>query len=133
MLAFVQMSRGWVWGFAIVIVALFVIAAAVPAAPNLKKYVNVGAAALALWAIFYFYALLANQRGTVTIDADWWAARKKATAAFLTVAVAELTALLSFGVLPDPWSSRVATFLVAAGPLLAFFGVKAAPANKPLK
>lgn len=134
MLAFVQMSRGWVWAFAIVIVALFVVAAIVPAAPNLKKYVNVGALALAVWAFFYFYALLAsaNQSGEVVIDPAWWAARKKATYAFLTVIVTELTALLAAGVLPDPWAGRVATFLAAIAPLLAFLGVKASPANKPL-
>lgn len=132
MIGFVQMSRGWIWVFAIVITVLFAVAAVNVAAPNLKKHVNLVAAALALWSFFYFYALLASQKGAVTIDADWWAAHKKATASALTVAVSELTALLAWGVLPEPWAGRVAAFLAAIAPLLGFLGVKAAPANKPL-
>lgn len=110
MLAFVQMSRPWVWAFAIAIVGALVIATIVVAAPNLKKHVDLVALALALWAVFYFYALLANQRGTIStawlvklkaaVGAFFVSLKKPATVRkFLAYIVGLLGALIANGVL----------------------------------
>lgn len=62
-------------------------------------------------------------------DPKWWAAHKKAVAAFLTVLVTDATALVALGIISGPVSHDIAVVLVIASPILAFFGVKVSPAN----
>lgn len=60
----------------------------------------------------------------------WLAAHRKAVGAFLTVVVAQLTALLALGILSGPVSHDIALGLTIATPVLAFFGVKYTAPNK---
>ena len=64
------------------------------------------------------------------LNPAWWAAHKKALAAFVTTAVTAITAVLALNVLPSNIAHDVAVGLAALAPVFAFLGVKVAPANK---
>lgn len=54
----------------------------------------------------------------------------KAIAGGLAALVASATALVTYGVLPEPWNTRVAAACAVLAPLLTFAGVYHAPANE---
>lgn len=131
MTAFLAMSREWKFFFAFVVIVLLLLATW-SVTVKVGRPLNLVALALAVWAFFYYYAVLAKPRGAITINGAWWAAHKKAIAAFLTVLVTDASSLIALGVLSGPVSHDLALGLVVAGPILAFFGVKIAAPNAPL-